>query len=225
MKRRWSLLLSLAFVSTGIGQTLPRQNLATILGFENSRAGAFPTGWSVWPSDAIFVDDQVVHSGKYSTRIERNEYSSEDFSTLGVCIPLDFEGKKVEWRGFFKTEKVNGFVALYLREDGTSTALAFDSLQRLNVHGTWDWRKDSVFISVVPGGKQLCFGFLLHGTGKGWVDDLSLLVDGRPVALAAPLREPVLSGLWNPAPPDHGANLVFRIPPRFRSLGSANCPR
>jgi hypothetical protein len=41
-------------------------------------------------------------------------------------------------------------------------------------------------VPPLPAGRQLFFGFLLSGTGKGWVDDLELLVDGVPVAQAAP---------------------------------------
>ena len=33
-------------------------------------------------------------------------------------------------------------------------------------------------------GEQLSFGFLLSGTGQEWVDDLRLLIDGKPVAKA-----------------------------------------
>jgi hypothetical protein len=186
MIRHWSLLLWLAFAPTVLAQTSTRQNLANILGFENGSLGAFPAGWSGSPANTISVDDQNVHSGRYSARIERNASSSGTFSTLTATIPLDFAGKTIEWRGFLKTENVNGFVALWLREDGDSPNLAFATLQGLNLNGTRSWTEYSVSVSAMPAGKQLYFGFLLSGTGKGWVDDLSLLVDGKPVALAAP---------------------------------------
>ncbi len=187
MLRIWSLLLWLAFASTGFAQALTRQNLAGILGFENSSLSALPAGWVGFPTDTIFVESRVVHSGNYSARIERNASSSGTFSYISAALPLDFEGKTIEWRGFIKSENVNGHVALWLREDGDTQSLAFASLQGLNLNGTRDWAEYSVSVSVVPQGKQLVFGFLLSGTGKGWVDDLSLLVDGKPVALPSPL--------------------------------------
>jgi hypothetical protein len=79
--KRWSLVL-LAVASSAGAQTLTRQNLAGILGFENGQPGAFPAGWTGSP------------------------------------------------------------------------------------------------------GVQVIFGFLVSGTGKGWVDDLELLVDGVPAAQA-----------------------------------------
>jgi C-terminal processing protease CtpA/Prc len=187
MVRRWSLLLWLAYTSTGFAQTLTRQNLANILGFENGSPGTFPAGWSGGPTDTIIVtDDHIVHSGKYSARIERNGSSSGTFSTLTASIPLDFDGKRIEWRGYLKTENVNGFVALWLREDSDTSVLAFDTIQGLNLGGTRDWALYSVTIYPVPTGTRLVFGFLLAGTGKAWVDDLELLADSNPVGLAPP---------------------------------------
>jgi hypothetical protein len=188
MQRCWWLLVWLAIASAADAQGLNRQNLANILGFENnSRAGVFPAGWGGGPADGgIFADNQVVHSGTYSARIERNTSSSGTFTTLTASIPLDFAGRTIEWRGFLKWEDVNGFVALWLREDGDTPSLAFATLQGLNLNGTRDWTQFSISLASLPAGRQLFFGFLLSGTGKGWVDDLQLLVDGIPVAQAGP---------------------------------------
>ena len=185
MHLRWHLILCLALALPAGAQTRTRQNLAEILGFENGQPGAFPAGWGGSPANTIFTDDQVVHSGKYSARIERDPSSSGSFSTLTASIPLDFAGKTIEWRGFVKTENVSNAVAIWLREDGDTPSLAFATSQGLQVNGTTDWTEYSVTLPVVNEAKQLYFGFLLIGTGKGWVDDLQMLVDGKPVADAA----------------------------------------
>jgi C-terminal processing protease CtpA/Prc len=184
MNATWRVLLYLALALNGDSQTITRQNLENILGFENGRPGAFPAGWGGNPTNTIFIDDQIVHSGKYAARIERDASSSAAFSTLTTTIPLDFAGKTVEWRGFIKTENVSDFVALWLREDGTGGSVAFSTLQGLGLKGTADWKEYSITVPVLPEGKQLFFGFLLAGTGKAWVDDLQLLVDAKPVAQA-----------------------------------------
>src|SRR2546427_2560970 len=104
-RHSWWLLLWLGIASASNAQTLTRQNLANILGFENnSRAGVFPAGWGGVPTDATFTDNEVVHSGRYSARIERNTSSSGTFSTITTGIPLDFAGSTIECRGFLKWE-------------------------------------------------------------------------------------------------------------------------
>jgi len=177
--------LCLALAPLCRAQTITRQNIASILGFENNtRAGGVPAGWQ---GNGGVTDNQVVHSGKYSARIDRNASSAGTFSTLTTGIPLDFAGKTIEWRGYIKWQNVNGFVALWLREDGASQpALAFATLQGLNLGGTHDWIPYSISVPSIANGSQLVFGFLVSGTGTGWVDDLQLLVDGIPVAQAGP---------------------------------------
>ena len=166
-------------------QTLTRQNLAQILGFENGQPGTFPARWGGNTGDTIFTDDKVFHSGKYAARIDRTASSLGTFSTLTASIPLDFAGKTIEWRGFVKTENASDAAAIWFREDGDKPSLAFATTQGLRVNGTTDWKEYSITLSVVPEAKQLVFGFLLSGTGKAWVDDLRMLVDGQPVANAS----------------------------------------
>src|SRR6266851_10370961 len=155
MKRHWHLLLCLALALSAGAQTRTRQNLADILGFANGQPGAFPAGWGGGPVDTIFIDDKVVHSGRYAARIERGASSSAAFSTLTTGIPLDFAGKTIEWRGFFKTEQVSDFAALWLREDGDTPNLAFATLQAQRLNGTRDWMVYSITLPALPEAKQL----------------------------------------------------------------------
>ena len=180
MIRLCVLLLPLAIATTVNAQSLNCQNLASnILGFENnSRAGITPTGWSA--SAGIVTDSAVVHSGQYSARIDRTASSPSTFSTVSLYLPIDFAGQTVQWRGFLKWENVGGFVALWLREDGETSSVAFDTLQLQNLNGTRDWTEYTISVPVRPDGKALVFGFLLNGPGRAWVDDLQLLVDGEP---------------------------------------------
>src|SRR6185436_12575279 len=66
MRRYWNLVLCAALALPCGAQPRTRQNLASILGFENGQAGVFPAGWGGSPVDTIFVDDQVFHSGRYA---------------------------------------------------------------------------------------------------------------------------------------------------------------
>lgn len=176
------LIACLLFAVLLGAQTRTRQNLAEILGFENGESGFSPFGWIADQSNTAFIDDKVVHGGKYSARIERNSASLGTGSTLITQIPLDFAGKTLEWRGFLRTENANGVVAIFLREDGELPNIAFATSQGLGVSGTTGWKEYSITLPVEFEAKKLVFGFFLLGTGKVWADDMRLLVDGKPVA-------------------------------------------
>ena len=184
MPRR--LLLALALCLTAAAQSITRQNLATILGFENGTPGRFPAGWGGATTATIFVDDQIFHGGRYSCRIERTPASGGEFYTISSGIPLDFAGKVITWSGYIKTDSVTGYVALWLGEyDAAGNNVAFGTLQGQNIAGTRDWARFTVSVNAAEAGKTLTFGFFLDGPGKAWVDDLELAADGIPVGQAA----------------------------------------
>src|SRR5579872_3056176 len=87
-----------------------RTPLAEVLNFEAKHTGTDPAGWSSAPG--IALDDQIVHSGQYSCRIERTADSANPFSGILRMVPMDVAGKTVELRGFLRTQDVSDFVAL-----------------------------------------------------------------------------------------------------------------
>ena len=155
-------------------------SLALLLNFEGPALGE-RGGWSGGPSGTLFIDDTVVHGGKHSGRVERDESSSSTFSTFTKSLPIEFAGKSVQMRGWLRLENVTGFAGLWMREDGDAPNLAFDNMQRQQVSGTRDWQEYSISLPIRPEAKQLFFGVLMNGNGKLWVDDLQLLVDGKPI--------------------------------------------
>lgn len=158
-----------------------RSGLAEILSFETEHVGGSPQGWGGGPPGTIFVDGKIVHGGRWSARIERHPDSPAQFSSMTKSIPMDFTGKTIEMRGFLRTEDVSDFVGLWMREDGESGSVAFDNMQGRRLAGTTDWAEYSITLLVRPDARQLFFGVLVSGTGKAWVDDLQLLVDGKPI--------------------------------------------
>jgi hypothetical protein len=162
-----------------------------ILDFEDAQTGGAPKGWAGWPADTIFTDDRTVHSGKWAVRIEREADSTGKFSTINIGVPVDFAGARVELRGFVKTEKVSDFAGLWLREDGVAGMLTLDNMAKRALRGTNGWKEYSIVLPLRREATVLAFGFLVAGTGKGWADDLRLLVDGKPVgeAPALPRRQ------------------------------------
>ena len=167
-----------------------RSELEAALGFEVPTTGNMPGGWGGGPPGTIFVDDKVVHSGRWAARIERKAETPNDFSALTKFLEMDFSGATVELRGFLRTEDVSDFAGLWMREDGQSPALAFDNMQSRQLKGTTAWTEYSISLPVHSEAKTLFFGVLLSGTGKTWADDLQLLVDGKPIWEAPKVERP-----------------------------------
>ena len=158
-----------------------RADLDRILTFEGPRVGALPQGWTGGPPGTLALDDKIVHGGSWAGRIERSAGSPNPFSAFTTWIPMDFAGTTLELRGFLRTEDVKNWAGLWMREDGESGAVGFDNMQSRPVKGTTAWTEYTIRLPIERAGVNVYFGASLSGEGKVWVDDLQLLVDGKPV--------------------------------------------
>lgn len=161
-----------------------------ILRFEVDQPSPVPSGWDGGPRETLFVEEEVVHAGRYAGRIVRDAESESEFSTLTKGIDVTFSGSKLELRAYLKTEDVVGWAGLWLRQDGDSGMVGFKNHEDLDLHGTNDWTEYSLELDLSPQAEDVFFGALLFGTGRVWVDDVQLLVDGKPVAEAPKRRIP-----------------------------------
>ncbi|HEX4825831.1 MAG TPA: S41 family peptidase [Candidatus Polarisedimenticolaceae bacterium] len=167
------------------------------LDFEHGAAGKLPPGWRTGVNaptgdkDAsAFTDDKVFHGGAQSIRLERDDKSAGDFSAINASVPMNFAGTTIVLRGWLRTDGVDGRAGLWMREDGDTTAIAFDNMQATPLSGTTQWTEYSIQLPVDASGRTLVFGALLIGKGKVWVDDFQLLVDGKPVQTVPKIERP-----------------------------------
>src|SRR5262245_66255205 len=94
-----------------------RPELAGLLDFEAEHTGGVPKNWGGGPPGTFTVDGTIVHGGKWSLRIERNDTSASPFTAVSKMIPVDFAGTSLELRGFLRTEDVSEFAGLWMREE------------------------------------------------------------------------------------------------------------
>ena len=160
---------------------IDQASLTKILGFENEHNGDKPGGWSANPPGTVFTDEKIVHSGKWAVRIERDAQSSGQFSVIGRPILWEFSGKSIEIRGFLRTENVSGYAGLWMRQDAGSEMLSLENMESQQLKGTHDWAEYKITLPIQAQTRSLVFGFLMAGTGKAWVDDLQISVDGKPL--------------------------------------------
>jgi C-terminal processing protease CtpA/Prc len=186
-----------------------RPDFAGLLDFEADHVDGVPKGWSGGPAGTFAVDGQIVHGGKWSLRIERNDQSPSGFTAVSRTIPIDFTGEKLELRGFLRTQDVSNFAGLWMREDSDSGSVAFDNMQARELKGTTEWTEYAIELPVNKTAKRLVFGVLASGTGRVWADDLRLLVDGKPIE-AVPRVEPVKTVLDLDQEFDAGSGIVVK---------------
>jgi C-terminal processing protease CtpA/Prc len=180
--------------------------LRPMLGFELRPYRGLPGGWSGGPPGTIFLDDKIVHGGRRSVRIERKTDSLRDYSALAKNIPIEFAGTTIELRGFLRTEDVQDFSGLWMREVANSQSLGFDNMHNRHVKGSTGWTEYSIKLRLHPDAKRLMFGVMQSGTGTTWADDLQLLVNGKPV-WEAPRAVPMRAAIEMDHEFDHGSGI------------------
>lgn len=150
-----------------------------LMGFEDSTGGKLNNPWK-GAKETVHADSLTVHSGNWSCRIERDSTSEHSFTPLNRVTVTNKVGRSIALKGFLKVEDVQDWAGLWLRLDSESGFLAIDNMQNQNLHGTHDWAEFKVELPFNKETRKIVFGALLSGPGKLWIDDLELLVDGKP---------------------------------------------
>lgn len=138
----------------------------------------FPTGWQEFGQGnySVKADSQIKQNGNFSVSIEN--ISESGFKALAINLPKNYDGKMIQLSGYIKTENVkDGFAGLWMRID---PEVAFDNMAERGITGTTDWQKYEVTLNLDPKKTdKIVFGGLLVGTGKMWLDNLSVSIDGK----------------------------------------------
>ena len=146
-----------------------------------------PAGWYL-PTGSVYrvaTDSVVRHEGRYSVRIQ-SETAARNADAFGVArlvIPARFRGKMLKLNGYIRMENVReGFAGLWLRVDGENGTLAFDNMEKQKLQGTRDWQLYTIELPLGEQAETILLGGLLPALGTIWIDQLSLTVDGQPLA-------------------------------------------
>jgi len=181
MRTGAAFLLAWLTMSAAVAQDCASTRLsAASLGFESEAPSGIPGGWSGWPAGTVSADASDKHSGSRSLRFTRDEKSAGEFSSVVRFIPIASDGKAIELNGWLRAEG-GGTPRLWMRQDGEKPNLAFVNLTNAE-KVTREWTRFSVRFERHQDAKTLFFGVTFSGTGKGWADDLEILVDGKPLA-------------------------------------------
>lgn len=155
---------------------------------KTSGKGQLPDNWMNWSGVgySLRIDSSVKYSGNTSLLIESTKKMDNSFGGCGYPILANYQGKQIEVRAYMKLQNVaNGPIGLLLRiDDENNVPVMFDNMRKKNIQGTSDWTLYSVKLPFPENAKTIYIGALLTGTGKLWVDNFQLLIDGEDISKA-----------------------------------------
>ena len=105
------------------------------------------------------------------------------FGCITYRIPANYVGDNIRLYGRIKHEKVKGSVGLLMRIDGFAQKrpIAFESMQKLKIEGTSNWKEYSIKLPYPPNSKDIFVGGILGGEGIAWFDDFRVTIDGKEI--------------------------------------------
>lgn len=140
------------------------------------------------------ADSLIKTQGKYSLKISIDSTQSvnRSFGACSITIPARYAGTKIQLKGYLKTENISstGYAGLWMRIDGPPGVLAFDNMENKKIVGTNNWKEYSIELPLDEDAASIVIGGLLVGnTGKIWLDDLKLFIDGEDFQKAPQKQE------------------------------------
>jgi len=189
--KKLTLLLLLFTAGTSFCQDNATKNFN--LDFETkTTTETLPDGWFTWGKGyAIVADNTIAQKGNTAISLTpAPDNESKAFGCVVTKIPAVYSGSEIELKGFLKLEDVDkGFAGLIMRIDGKEGVLQFDNMNSTKLHGTIGWKQYSITLTYPEGATGIYVGALNSGTGKVWVDNLEVLIDGKDIQTLMPIPQ------------------------------------
>jgi hypothetical protein len=176
-----SVGIALVWASLGTASEIAPANLD----FEQGQPGQAPPHWVVPKVSGyqVLVSDENPKSGKQCVMIERTAEKPGPFGNVIQGIDAtSFRGKRVRYRAAVRTEidGQKGRAQLWLRVDlsrkkGQQNIGFFDNMAKRPINKN-NWEYYEIVGDVAEDAETICLGMFLAGSGRAWIDDVSLEV-------------------------------------------------
>lgn len=148
-----------------------------------------PIGWSKNGSNPAAYDvgvDQFETWGGMPSAYVKSKASAPEGGFAGMMQTTSaeaFKNQRVRLTGCVKTVEAKNGGHLWLRVDGSgkSGSLGYDDMNSRAPKGTTDWQEFSLVLDVPDHASSLNYGFFVQGTGKMWVNGLTIQPVGSDV--------------------------------------------
>jgi len=181
IKSYFICLVILVTHSTAFGQNKYNLNFDSFDSINQN----LPNGWFKWGSyenlNGENLTKEKLDNENYVGKVISDRKGK--FGCITYRIPAHYTGDTIRLTGRIKYENVKGFVGLLMRIDGNSKkrALAFESMQKLRIKGTNDWKEYTIKSPYPSGAKSIYVGGILGGKGIAWFDDFKITIDGKDI--------------------------------------------
>lgn len=166
--------------------------------------GDFEIGAAGWTMDydtsenktfLVTPDSTVKHTGRYAMRLE---CSSKDYAHGRLTFSLpnsSFEGDEVTLRGYIKGDQLSIYGGGLFIEliDTNGKVYIIDDMDDNAITGASDWKQFTIRVPYdCARVRDIKVGGWLSGSGKLWIDDLELLVNGKTLENTITVTRPYL---------------------------------
>lgn len=162
-----------------------------VASFAFSGSNTFPESWFIQSSSPGVYHLSSDTSTSYSDSTCAVIWSSgvnDEYAMVGQGIVCgDFQGKRVRFTAYLKTENIAQWAGVWLRGDRKDGAVvAFDNMESRGQSGTSDWKQYAVVLDIPRDAAELAYGVVLVGPGRVWIDEAAVEAVDDSVAVTAP---------------------------------------
>ncbi|WP_316773055.1 alpha/beta hydrolase [Pedobacter frigiditerrae] len=134
---------------------------------------------------SIETDTVQRYTGKRSLLIENANDKPLIYLQSGIFIPSKYEGKEIEIRFHAKFKDVVNHVDFIMRtNDEDNDLLQFTNSLKKRIFGSSDWKEYIIKLPLQPETRNIWFWPTLYGSGKLWIDNVKIIIDGKDISLA-----------------------------------------
>ncbi len=186
------IMLSTILIVTGVSAEEVQPNILSNMGFEVMDDDCLiPLNWIFEGSGySGSCDSLIIYSGERSFRMHYIDIEPvEDYCFICGYVPFIFEENTITLSGWVRALDIEDdcYAGLYLvLYDKQGNPVSNGNMYLDNLQGAAEWNQLEVSIENNRFGYELELGMFLYGTGTVWVDDLELLLDGKPVIEVVP---------------------------------------
>lgn len=123
---------------------------------------------------AASLDSNIYHMGSKSATIRSltDDFREGEYGTIMQQISSKkYEGKRMRFSAFVKTQDVEGWCGIWFRiDDSLGATVKLDNMQNRAIKGTTEWNQYDCILDIPNSESLLNFGMLLCGKGQAWVD-------------------------------------------------------